>query len=104
MLFQVTPDPGSGAVRVDGEVDMAGADAFERELASALADERIGAVDMAGVTFIDSCGLHALYRCGQQLNGRAPIVIRNPSRFVASLMKIAGLDDSDTFVLDGTRG
>jgi anti-anti-sigma factor len=103
MLFRVTPDASTGRVRVEGEIDMAGAEVFERQLAPLLADRESPEVDMSGVTFIDSAGLRALYRCSESMNGNGPLVVVNPSRFVASLMKIAGFDGSGPVVLGDAR-
>jgi anti-anti-sigma factor len=103
MLFRVTAEEGSGTVRVQGEIDMAGADAFERDLHSILSDGDPHEIDMSGVTFIDSAGLRALYRCSESLNGTGPLVIVNPSRFVSSLMTIAGFDDSEHIVVSDAR-
>ena len=72
---------------------MATADAFGHQLSEALAADDVQAVDMSAVTFIDSSGLHALYRCAVELDGKAPLTIRNPSRFVRSLLEIAGFGD-----------
>ena len=102
MLFRVTTEDASGTVRVEGEIDMAGAEAFERELRSALDGGR-HEVEMSGVTFIDSAGLRALYHCSEHLNGAGPLVIVNPSRFVSALMKIAGLEESDHISVSGAR-
>jgi anti-sigma B factor antagonist len=104
MLFRVTPDAEDARiVRVEGEIDMAEADAFERELHAVLTAGNTHAVDMSGVTFIDSSGLRALFRCGEGLNGEGPLVVVNASRFVSTLMKIVGLDEAEHVVLADGR-
>jgi anti-anti-sigma factor len=103
MLFRVTADETSDTIRAEGEIDMAGADAFERDLRAMLTDGQRHQLDMSGVTFIDSAGLRALLRCGQDLNGTGPLVIVNPSRFVSSLMRIAGLGESEHIVISDAR-
>jgi len=102
MLFRITTHDDSGTIFVEGEIDMAGAEAFERDLRSVLEGGQ-HQVDMSGVTFIDSAGLRALYHCSEHLNGAGPLVIVNPSRFVSTLMKIAGFQDSAHISISDAR-
>ncbi|KJY28552.1 STAS domain-containing protein [Streptomyces katrae] len=57
----VEPGPERVLAQVSGEIDMDQAPALRQELTAALAASRAGLdIDMAGVTFCDSSGLHAL--------------------------------------------
>jgi anti-anti-sigma factor len=85
-LFRITKT--DGALIVEGEVDLAAADALrDALLGSAAAGTSV--VDVSGVTFIDSTGLHVLLTAARALNGTGPLVVRSPSRAVRRLLSIA---------------
>ncbi|MEU3690334.1 STAS domain-containing protein [Streptomyces narbonensis] len=66
MVFE--PEPDRMLARVSGEIDMEDADGLGQDLAAALDASACGLdVDLSGVTFCDSSGLHMLLR----LNRRA---------------------------------
>lgn len=87
-----------GALIVEGEVDLAAADQLrEALLESAAAGTSV--VDVSGITFIDSTGLHILLTAGQALNGAGPLVLRSPSRAVQRLLSIALPDGTPEIVV-----
>ena len=58
-------------------------------------------LDLAGVSFIDSSGLHVLLELAERMTATGgSVVIRNPSRAVQRLLAITRLES--TFGLDGT--
>ena len=62
--------PGWAILRPTGEVDLATVALLEEELAASAAIEGADvAVDLSGVTFMDSTGLRALLAANQQLSG-----------------------------------
>ena len=73
------------ATWVTGEVELSTADAFAEAVAAAIRAAR--AVDLAGVTFMDSSGLKALLAAAGASNG-TPLVLRNPSLAVRRLLEI----------------
>ncbi|MGW2039466.1 STAS domain-containing protein [Streptomyces virginiae] len=79
-------------VRVSGEIDMEDAAEVREHLAAAL-DAAPGGldVDLAGVTFCDSSGLHVLLDLNQQaLEAGKTLVLTALSRTVVRLLHITG--------------
>lgn len=97
---------GSGAiVRLEGELDLLTAPRLSREL-TALAEGGCARVlvDMAGLAFIDSSGLHALVAGMRALQARnAVLEIRSPRPAVYRTMRIVGLTELLT-VIDPPTG
>ena len=83
-----------GALRVavvDGEVDMASADHFERAMFKSLAAAHL-IVDLAACTFLDSSGLRALVSASRQADRLGhQMVIARPSQRVTQLLELTGI-------------
>jgi anti-anti-sigma factor len=78
------------AVVVEGELDLAAAGLLHDTIEAVdLCSDAPGVVlDLRGITFIDSSGLHALVR--PVTEGRS-VVLRRPSRAVQTLLDLAGV-------------
>ena len=50
-------------------------------------------LDLSELTFLDSCGTRALLELARTRNGNGPVVILDPSRAVARLFEIIGIDE-----------
>jgi anti-anti-sigma factor len=87
MQLQITAT--DGGFRLEGELDMATADDLSRLLrdASTVGDPIV--LDFAGVSFMDSSGLHALLELAGKPNGCGPVVILNPSAQVRRVLDIS---------------
>jgi anti-anti-sigma factor len=80
-------------LRLTGELDMAGADRFERLLtADGSLDARTFVVDLRRLTFIDSSGLRALIMADGRVRdgGGRFVVVRGPDR-VNQVLEITGV-------------
>ncbi|MEV6955737.1 STAS domain-containing protein [Streptomyces sp. NPDC051183] len=75
-----------------GEIDMADADGLCKDLTTALESSRSGLdVDLSGVTFCDSSGLHVLLDLnGLALKAGKSLVLTALSRPVARLLDLTG--------------
>jgi anti-anti-sigma factor len=95
-LFQVTAEPLEDAiiVRATGEIDMSTVDVLRRELDTARVEAATVLLDLSGVTFMDSNGLHLLLDAS--LSSAASdwgfFVVR-PSRAVQRLIDVSGTAD-----------
>ncbi len=83
---------GTGVLMVRGEVDMASAGHLTSAMQRAVSLGVPVAVDLSGVSFMDSSGLHALVRARTAARGVCPFVVRNPTAQVRRLLAITGLD------------
>lgn len=95
-LFHATAEPLEGAmiVRATGEIDMSTVDVLERELATARAGAATTLLDLSGVTFIDSTGLHLLLEASHtSAVGDWGFFIVRPSAAVQRLIDVSGTAD-----------
>ena len=82
-------------LKLVGELDLA----TTPELTDALLDTSMSAspvsLDLSELTFVDSCGIHAILTLARSQNGRGPLVLLNPSAHVSRLFELLGLDEHD---------
>ena len=86
-MSSVEPTTTDPAVVLEGEIDMAVADDVLTQILEA-ADQGTTTVDLSGVTFIDSSGIHAIFAAAGRLNGNGPLHLRAPSPAVRRLLSI----------------
>ncbi|MEU5217037.1 STAS domain-containing protein [Streptomyces sp. NPDC020807] len=88
----VEPGPLRSLARVYGEIDLDDADGLRRDLAAALDSSREGLdVDLSGVIFCDSQGLHLLVDLHHRALGAGKsLVLTALSRPVARLVDVTG--------------
>jgi anti-sigma B factor antagonist len=100
-LLRVTTEPLEDGclVRVTGEIDLSTVAVLRRELDAALGEDATVLLDLSGVTFIDSSGLHLLIEASQssEAGDRADFVVR-PSEIVQRLIELSGTADLLTIV------
>jgi anti-sigma B factor antagonist len=87
-------------VQLNGELDMANADAVERELQAALSDgvSRV-IVDMGGLTFIDSTGIALLVTAAGEDNGNGRVgFLHSRAAAVTRVLELTGVADRLPFV------
>jgi anti-anti-sigma factor len=89
LRVEKTEDP--RGFRLIGEVDLSSAGALAEALE---ADARQGgdlALELSGLTFMDSTGLHVLLRTVQQMEGRGRLILLSPGERIQRLLELAGL-------------
>jgi anti-anti-sigma factor len=95
-LFHVTAEPFEDGiiVRATGEIDVTTVDVLRRELGRAREEATTVLLDLSGVTFIDSTGLHLLLEASHSsaLSDWGFFVTR-PSRVVQRLIEVSGTAD-----------
>ena len=81
-------------LRPSGELDLATAEPFRRELQTVLADEPPELViDLADVTFLDSSGIAVLASALKAQRAReAGLAVINPQPIVQRALELVGLD------------
>jgi anti-sigma B factor antagonist len=80
-----------GILRVSGEIDLSNAEELERAIERAAGDGQEVLLDLSGVTFIDSSGLHAIRRAAASANCGPIVLVDAPSK-VVRIIEIVGLD------------
>jgi anti-sigma B factor antagonist len=95
-LFRVSAEPLDDAILVSatGEIDMSTVDVLQRELTTAREEGSTVLLDLSGVTFIDSTGLHLLLEASHSsgISDGGFFVVR-PSRVVQRLIELSGTAD-----------
>jgi anti-anti-sigma factor len=92
MVHEINHGDRPGTVLLEGEIDLAVRDALRAALDEATCSGERVVVDMGGVTFIDSSGLHELMNACRSLNGAAPLVLDHVPPGVVRLCEIVGMD------------
>ena len=85
----------SSWIRVFGELDLYTAPRLEQMIREAVSWTQLVVVDLRGVSFMDSCGVHLLVdetNNARRVDGRL-IIVRGPAR-VDRLFSLTGLTDS----------
>ena len=81
-----------GTVLLEGEIDLAVREELRLALGEAACSGERLVVDMGGVTFIDSSGLHELMHAARSLNGGSSLVLDRVPPSVVRLCEIVGMD------------
>jgi anti-sigma B factor antagonist len=102
--FRCLLDQSSGSVVrvvVTGELDLVTAAALERALHHAHAGGRLIVLDLGGVSFCDSTGLHLIVRANQRARdeGRRLVIVCG-SKQVQRLFALTGVDEQLEIVED----
>jgi anti-anti-sigma factor len=96
-VLRITVEPLEDArlIRAAGEIDLSNVAALRRELDAARMEAVTVLLDLSGVTFIDSSGLHLLLRASHSsaVSDWAFFVVR-PSESVLRLIEVSGTADA----------
>jgi anti-sigma B factor antagonist len=85
-------------VEVSGEIDFGTVGAFSARLhdVAGRSPKRL-VIDLSGVAFVDSSGLHAFVRVRKDLPESCPVVLRSPRRQIRQVFDITGLAPAFAF-------
>jgi anti-sigma B factor antagonist len=94
--FQATTSAASGraVVSLTGECDLEGREALTGALLAAVGRANLVCVDLGGVTFLDSSGVHSLvaaHHAARDAGGR--LYVMNARGAVATVLDITGVGD-----------
>jgi anti-anti-sigma factor len=89
--FDISPLETGNGIKIVGELDVATAARLGEALGDAATQPEL-VLDLSGVTFLDSFGVHSILELCRARNGNGPVVIRNPSRAVTRVFEILALD------------
>ena len=89
-----------GVFYLSGELDMAEVETFVGETAGALDGGGAVVLDLEGLTFMDSSGVHAITHLAELCAGRG-LVLRLPRAEVAKVLKIVGMAEIPGIEIQG---
>jgi anti-anti-sigma factor len=102
VVFERSEQGGRSVLRVAGEIDLAVAARFAQELESLVNDTGgTGAVDLSGVSFIDSSGIRELLKAKRATQAPGDLLLLHPSDFCRRVLEISGVW-SDFTVLEAS--
>ena len=81
--------------RVTGEIDMSNAGELRDAITDATPSDSLGVVlDLTAVDYVDSAGIHMLYRLGESLRqrGLALRIVIPPQSAASDALRLAGID------------
>jgi anti-anti-sigma factor len=91
-------EKGAATVAVQGEIDIGTVGVFSACLADVIGrNPHQLVIDLTGVGFLDSSGLHAFVRVRKNLPEDCPIVLRAAQSHVRQVFEISGLSPVFTF-------
>jgi len=85
----ISPE-GARGLRLAGELDLRSVEPLASAFAAIPADGQ-ATLDLSGLTFIDSSGLHAIEEIARAQNGNGPLILTGASPRVARLLSITDL-------------
>jgi anti-anti-sigma factor len=92
VTFQAFPLADGRGLRLVGELDI-GTVSYLRRMLETLSVGADGVtLDLAGLSFMDSSGLHALEAYARTLNGARPLVLENVPGNIRRLFELTGMD------------
>jgi anti-anti-sigma factor len=91
--LEIQPSPGLRSFRVRGELDLATSETLIERL-GVLAEGADGdlRLEVSGLAFVDSTGLHALVRLARAMPQPHRLVLLEPSPSLCRLLELTGLD------------
>ena len=102
--FSVKPDSDQQAFRLVGELDLACAGKLITRLEPATRSAGDLHLELGGLDFMDSSGIHALITLCRAVEGRGHVVLHAPSSPVAKVLELVGADSFPHLVIDGDGG
>jgi anti-sigma B factor antagonist len=92
--LQIISREGAVIARVTGEIDMSNATYLRRAITDATPNEATGVVlDLSATDYIDSAGVHLLYRLGESLRNRGQNlrIVIPPDSPASDALRLAGV-------------
>jgi anti-anti-sigma factor len=92
--LQTSTESGIATARLSGEIDMSNAAALLQAITTATPNDVVGvALDMTDVDYLDSAGIHLLYRLRESLNtrGQALRLVIPEASLVTDTLRLAGV-------------
>lgn len=94
MSFTISSGDEPGSLRLNGELDVAEADALIERAAEALPEHGDLVFDVGELTFIDSSGVRALVTVAGMMPQGGRLVLRAPTSAVRRVLDLVGLSDT----------
>jgi anti-anti-sigma factor len=89
--LQISRLDADGGLKLVGELDVATAQQLREALREAVFAAK-PVLDLSELTFLDSCGVHAILEVARAHNGNGPVVLLDPSDAVTRVLEIIGID------------
>ena len=91
--FEISRMQDEVGLKLVGELDLATTPELNQALVDPSLPESQIHLDLSELTFVDSCGVHAILTLAMSQNGRGPLVLLNPTAPVTRVFEVLGLDE-----------
>lgn len=92
-------EAGPRAFRLVGELDVSNTGPLSDLLAAELLGPGDFTLDLSGLTFMDSAGIHLFIKTATALTGRGNLLLLNPVASIARIIDTTGLERLDNLVV-----
>jgi anti-anti-sigma factor len=90
--FEISRIPDGTGLKLIGELDVATSPRLTKALLELPGADTQVTLDLAEITFVDSCGIRAILSLAKSANGNGPVILLNPSEAVSRVFEILGLE------------
>jgi anti-anti-sigma factor len=101
--LEITSIDGERGLRLAGELDLSTVHQLKSALAGSVTTGQMR-LDLSGLTFIDSSGLHAIAECARAENGNGPVILEGVSSRVHRIFEITNLVQHPNLEIRATDG
>jgi anti-sigma B factor antagonist len=105
--LHITTHDGVIVIKVTGEIDLSNAGAIRTAILEATPNDALGCVlDFTPLSYIDSAGIHLLYRLGDNLRARGQTlrIVIPPGSLTSDALRLAGVQRHVDFVSELDEG
>jgi anti-anti-sigma factor len=103
MTFSLEKDSDDRSFRLMGELDLASSDQLIEQVEPALNGEGDIRLDVAGLRFMDSCGIRALIVLCKSLGDRGKVILESPGGEVAKVLDLIRADRFPNLLIQAHR-
>ena len=91
-LFNLEQDGEAGIFKLTGELDISNATEVVERLGPIAKQQGDLRLDLSGLSFIDSSGIHAIVKLSKEMTGSRRLLLASPSPAVARALRLVRVD------------
>ena len=91
-LFTLEQDGNDGVFKLTGELDISNAKEIVELLGPVAKQQGDLRLDLSGLSFIDSSGIHAIVKVSKEMTGSRRLLLASPSPTVARALRLVRVD------------
>ena len=92
-VFEISPLVNGKGLHLEGELDLAAAPRLTEALLDFASSEGELHLNLSGLTFLDSSGLHVILALADSRGDDRPVVLLNPHTLILRILEIMRIDE-----------